>query len=471
MNLVFVHGWSVTNTDTYGELAQALSLVSNKYNLDIAVSHINLAKYISFHDEVTVDDISKAMDVALRELPGNANNIQQFSCITHSTGGPVVRNWVELFYGSKNLKNCPMQHLVMLAPANHGSTLAALGKKRVGRIKAWFNKVEPGQAVLDWLCVGSEGQWQLNEENLKYNYVANGLYPFVLTGQGIDKKFYDFLNSYLVEPGSDGVVRVAGANMNYRYLSLLQNETVVGKRPKTLELKPRQNAVVRVPKNRVALGVFDNYSHSGEKMGIMRSVVKKSARDERIVDEILRCLAVKTADDYKSRESELSELTASEQLKGEKKGKGRYAMLVLNIHDENGQTFEKDSFDVFLLYGKGYRKSGLPQGFFQDRQLNSKTHNLVYYVDADKMGGGETEEPLFGVKIIARPDAGFSYYCAAEFRSQGYPIEKVIAPNETTYIDITLNRQIDKNVFRLKKSGGKPEDFSKVKPSGKTITD
>ncbi|NOQ27162.1 MAG: hypothetical protein GQ564_17515 [Bacteroidales bacterium] len=42
-------------------------------------------------------------------------------------------------------------------------------------------------------------------------------FPFVLTGQGIDEKFYDFINSYLIENESDGVIRMAGANNNYRY--------------------------------------------------------------------------------------------------------------------------------------------------------------------------------------------------------------------------------------------------------------
>jgi len=51
----------------------------------------------------------------------------------------------------------------MLAPANHGSALAKLGKARVGRLKAWFNRIEPGQRILDWLSLGSEGQWQLNK--------------------------------------------------------------------------------------------------------------------------------------------------------------------------------------------------------------------------------------------------------------------------------------------------------------------
>eukprot|EP01031_Cornospumella_fuschlensis_P043536 gene43536-53229_t len=43
----------------------------------------------------------------------------------------------------------------MLAPANFGSALAQLGKGRVGRLKAWFSGVEPGQGVLDWLELGS----------------------------------------------------------------------------------------------------------------------------------------------------------------------------------------------------------------------------------------------------------------------------------------------------------------------------
>ena len=48
-----------------------------------------------------------------------------------------------------------MSHLIMLAPANYGSALAQLGKQRLSRIKSWFEGVEPGQGVLDWLELGS----------------------------------------------------------------------------------------------------------------------------------------------------------------------------------------------------------------------------------------------------------------------------------------------------------------------------
>ena len=463
MNLVFVHGWSVTDTDTYGELAKALSAIAADHGISLAVSQINLAKYISFHDEVTLDDISRAMDTALREMPGNTQAIQDFSCITHSTGGPVVRNWLELYYGSRKLDECPLRHLIMLAPANHGSALGALGKQRVGRMKAWFGGVEPGQRVLDWLSLGSTGQWELNERHLSCDLVKHQVYPFVLTGQGIDRKLYDFLNSYLKEPGSDGVVRVAGANMNYRFLRLEQTSTVLRKSPLTLELEPPTRSTVRIPKP-TALGVFENYSHSGKDMGIMRSVTSNAENPAPIVEQIMKCLAVKTPEDYSDRSRELTQLTETQQ-----QGKSRYAMLVLNIHDETGAGFARDAFDVFLLYGSHYRPEDVPKGFFQDRQLNTTTNRLVYYIDADKMSPDNIENPLFGIRIIVRPDSGFAYHCAGEFRSKGYPIAKIIAPNETTYIDITLKRQVDKNVFRLIPASEKTGSFKSTKPSGETL--
>lgn len=461
MKLIFVHGWSVTHTNTYGELAESLTSVSNNYGVSLQIDHINLAQYVSFHDEVTVDDISRAMDRALRDLPGNNNVIQAFSCITHSTGGPVVRNWIELFYGRNQLGTVPLKHLVMLAPANHGSALAVIGKKRLSRIKAWFQGIEPGQKVLDWLSLGSKGQWDLNEKYIGYEPAKNGFYPFVLTGQGIDDKFYDFLNDYLVEPGSDGVVRVSGANLNYRYLKLIQTDKVIRNSPKIFELQADIKSTIRTPK-KTPLGVFDKYSHSGKKMGIMRSVAKANATNEPIIIEIMKCLMVKDISDYMVRTKELDELTATAQSSG-----GRYSMIILSIHDDQGEPFKKDNFDVFLLAGSNYSPGDLPKGFFKDRQINNETGSLVYYVNADKINN--IKDSLFGLRIIARPSKGFSYYCAGEYRSQGIPISKIISANESTYIDITLKRQIDKNVYRFRNAKNSHASFEKVKPSGDVL--
>ena len=127
---------------------------------------------------------------------------------------------------------------------------------------------------------------------------------------------FDFLNNYLVEPGSDGVVRVAGANMNYRYLKLSQTDELLRKSPKTYALKPTINAVIRKPKI-TPIGIFKGYSHSGKKMGIMRSIMATNANDEPIVEQILKCLTVKTQTNYQTRIKELEELSKSEQSRSE----------------------------------------------------------------------------------------------------------------------------------------------------------
>jgi hypothetical protein len=461
MNLIFVHGWSVTNTDTYGGLPEALVAAAGAYNLALNIQHINLGRYISFHDEVTLDDIARALDQALRELPNNQTAIQPFSCITHSTGGPVVRHWVNYFYGAAGLAQLPLRHLVMLAPANHGSALAVLGKERVGRIKAWFSGVEPGQRVLDWLSFGSEGQWKLNEDYLDYDYANGNFFPFVLTGQGIDKKLYDFLNNYLVEPGSDGVVRVAGANLNYRYFAIKQNQDVVRKIPMTCGLVEDKKRPVRVPKP-VPLRVFAEYSHSGKKMGIMASVSPGVNPLPPVVDDVLLCLQVENLESYQQRAEAIAELTKAAQT-----GQDRYAMMIFNIHDDRGNRFAKDDFDVFLLAGRNYQPQALPSGFFMDRQINALTNNLVYYLNVDKMN--EIKDGLFGIRIVARPSSGFSYYFAGEFRSDGASYEDIIAPNQTTYVDITLNRQVDKNVFRFDTADHARMNFKNLKPAGEPV--
>jgi hypothetical protein len=107
------------------------------------------------------------------------------------------------------------------------------------------------------------------------------------------------------------------------------------------------------------------------------------------------------------------------------------------------------------------------EGFFKDKQMNHQTGRLVYYLDAARMHS--IKDGLFGFRVSARPTDGFSYYCAAEFRSEGLDITKVIAPNQTTYIDVTLHRFVDENVFRFDPGSGKRTNFKRIKPSGDPV--
>ena len=207
--VVFVHGWSVTNTDTYGELPARLKReASAAGGTPLDVRNIYLGQYVSFRDEVRLEDISRAFDAAVAEVLSSIGGSRRFVCITHSTGGPVVRDWLDLYFvQTKNLATCPLSHLIMLAPANFGSALAQLGKSRLSRMTAWFDGVEPGQRVLDWLELGSPEACDLNVRwindyaALKLTNLANPVFLFVLTGDRIDRKLYDHLNSYTGETG------------------------------------------------------------------------------------------------------------------------------------------------------------------------------------------------------------------------------------------------------------------------------
>ena len=447
MHVIFVHGWSVQNTDTYGGLPAWLQQKGAQFQ----VQNVYLGKYISFNDTVTVDDIARAFDAAVREALG-ASIKEGFACITHSTGGPVIRKWMDLYYRGK-LKSCPMSHLIMLAPANHGSALAQLGKGRLNRLKTGLlEDAQPGVRVLDWLELGSEQSWALNEAWLGYDCLAGGVYPFVLTGQSIDRSFYDHLNSYTDEAGSDGVVRVAAANMNYSLLRLHQDGD-------TVEQDIKQHA------SPMALGVLPGLSHSGKDMGIIRSVTTENAANHPTAKWVLRCLQIASAQAYASITAELAELTAAtqddERTERVKKLFGsvtyhtsRYSMIVFRLIDDRGDVLT--DYDLYITAGPNYSADELPTGFFVDRQRNQRNPGkLTYYVDYDVLIAGLAKpqmEGKLGFKIVARPtegDTAVAFYKPVDFRSDATTLSKILHPNETLMVEIKMARLVDAAVFRV----------------------
>jgi hypothetical protein len=465
MLVIFVHGWSVTNTETYGELPAYLKQLAG-----FETASIYLGKYVSFEDTVTVTDLARAFEYALRndtDVAAKLKDGERVACITHSTGGPVIRQWIYDFYG-KDLKKCPLSHLVMLAPANHGSALAQLGKQRLGRLKAFMDHIEPGQRVLDWLELGSTESWDLNTAWMQLDCVGSGLYPFVLTGQSIDRNLYDVLNSYTDEQGSDGVVRVAGANLNYTLLRLRQE----GKMLKQVG-KAEQSA-------RCVLAVLPRLSHSGKKMGIIRSVTLNNAETHPTVQWVLRCLGVTTATGYRQVMNEADTLTA-QTLKDEKKETAKIGlfsrtfdrpqctMMVVRLSDD-ANHFLTD-YELRITAGPNYDPQSLPKGFFIDRQRNSRNAGkLTYYLNYDVFDDPKSSKvtrDLYGFDVTAYPERGLAHYQTARFQSQKDIVGKILRPNETLMVDIQVQRLVDQQVFRLT-TQMPPDKISDV-PSGQYV--
>ncbi len=503
--VVFVHGWSVTNTDTYGGLPERLRQEALAQGLTLQLTDIFLGRYISFHDEVRVSDISRAFQCAVNEqLRDVLNDGQRFICITHSTGGPVVRDWWDRYYQkSTEAKLCPMSHLIMLAPANYGSALAQLGKARIGRLKAWFAGVEPGQGVLDWLALGSAESWNLNADWITSDGTqidANGVFPFVLTGQTIDRALYDNLNAYTGELGSDGVVRVAAANLAGTYIGLVQElPTADPANPGEFQAaKLEVGKYQRAPES--ALRILAGKSHSGEKIGVMRSVaesVSDTASDETL-QTILSCIKVNSKQDYlkvcQQFTLETEAVQKAELLETEKHFliddtnfiHDKYSMLIFRVRDDAGHAIT--DYDLILTAGAEADPNHLPKGFFVDRQRNQNNPETIsYFFDHDVMKGceavkdakGKVLRPalpgadMLGFKIIARPDSGFVYYLPCEIEASQEMLASALHRNSTTLIDIRLRRVVKKEVFRNGPATALTDrlDFSKAVPGKEIVSD
>jgi hypothetical protein len=497
--VVFVHGWSVQSTETYGELpARLIQEARNRGDLRLDVRHILLGKYISFRDEVRLQDVSRAFQHALeQELATEIGAGQRFVCITHSTGGPVVRDWWNRFYRElPQPRPCPMSHLIMLAPANFGSALAQLGKGTGARLKTWMESVQPGTGILDWLELGSSEAWELNRKWItgkKWTEDDPPVFPFVLTGQSIDRKFYDNLNSYTDESGSDGVVRATAANLNATYFQLVQGkeEVPAGSSDQPTTAIGLDMAVNERPPT-TAFALIRGRSHSGEDMGILRSI-KNDGRRHPTVDAVLSCLLVSNQQEYAKlckdfddqndtvRKAERVEIVSRRVfLPDAVYFHDSHAMTIFRVRDDRGYPIA--DFDLTLI-GKQKRKYGanfLPKGFFVDRQRNSREIGvLTYYFSYDAMMGMEAvkspkdnktvlREKLpgadgLGLEIRARPDDGFVHYVPAALQVSKDILEKFINADETVLVDIVLRRVVHEGVFRLT-SNLTPEDFTNQPP-------
>jgi hypothetical protein len=468
--LVFVHGWSVTNTSTYGLLPQQLQQQAAAAGLALTLADLWLSEYVSFDDAVTMPDLVRAFDHALRDLHLLDAS---FACITHSTGGPVVREWLRAQRDKPaTYSTIKLSHLVMLAPANFGSALAQLGKGLLGRLKAWFGGVEPGQRILDWLELGSAESLSLNLDYIHSDDpVKRGQFLFVLTGDRPDRQLYDHLNSYTGEDGSDGVVRIAAANLNAHHAVLSPQANSAG------GIDMLALTLSRGP--RCAFKLIAGAAHSGDERGIMASAAPAT------VQAILRCLGVRGADDYEGLcDAFERENAARDADKVELEPAGPFAprvhihdprsLLIVRLADEAGEPLTGAGF----LFTAGVQASPdlLPGGFLLDRQANSRQRTTIsLFLDHSLLAGDDrVADPRnsrktlraavashrpYGASVQPVDLAGLVHHALAR-SAAGDDLFAMLGPHQSTVLDVVLPRKIHEGVFRLTQTLT-PQDFSR----------
>ncbi len=212
-SIAILHGWS-DKGDSFKSLRTFLA--QNGF----AAQDVFLGNYISMDDDVRVEDVAKRMDVVIQDMLAAGTLRAPFDLIVHSTGALVARQWMANLHQARS--RVPVRRFVMLAPANFGSRLAAVGKSMIGRLtKGLGNRLETGEEMLRALELASPYQWKLAQQDLlappgedaagPFNNGGDSVWPFVIVGT----RAYDSgLQQIINEAGSDGTVRVSAADIN-----------------------------------------------------------------------------------------------------------------------------------------------------------------------------------------------------------------------------------------------------------------
>ena len=485
---LLIHGYSAESKETtksaitaiYGDLPKALR---KKYGAANVVE-IDLSRYISLDDGITLEDVARALD---RVLNDKFSHLLQsgFHSLVHSTGALVIRNWLRLF----SPRPSPLQNLVYLAGANFGSGWGHVGK---GQLAKWgrmvFQGSERGVPLLTALELGSDATIDMHLEFLE---AANSLpdkykvFEHVVIGTQADPGWFESPLRYAKEDGSDGVVRVCGSNLNFGYVQF--SATDEAKRLSWNKAKTQRNRVLaRGTRGRQELYTFTRSSkpgiggrpvipfaipyqcaHSGEDMG----VVTGSKPREQVLNLI--DLALKTtAGNWSGRVTRFNEATDSTYERarvGEAPGffgrlvsdqRAQYdnhAQVIFRLRDQDGKPIQH--FDIFFNSPMGPGNISIGT-LIEDKHINQVSPNIItYYLRTNAFNSDtNTWEPR-----VASVNGCYLEISATEpltdevlylpFRHQFTQDELVafLQPNRTTVIDIEMIRLPSPGVFKAVK--------------------
>jgi pimeloyl-ACP methyl ester carboxylesterase len=488
--IVLIHGYSAESrtadlpgiTSIYGTLPQALRAAFGTG----AVQEIDLSRYITLEDGVTVDDISRALDRALREeyshlLTGG------FHVIIHSTGALVIRNWIRRF----SKKPSPVRKLIYLAGANLGSGWAHIGK---GQLAQWGRFVfqggaERGVQVLDALELGSNWTLDLHLHFLRPGFSMTNDYQVlesVVIGTQADVSWFEVPIRYAKEDGADGVVRVSASNVNFNYVRFGPTAEALGLSWKDAadELAShRERAKDRTPyyeikqtsrpgdadRPVVPFAIPYECAHSGDRMGVVTG-----SRPRTQVMRLIK-LALQAPDNewpglVQAFQDE-TEATYRKALTGQapawwlkwiQEPRAQYdhhSQVVLRIRDQDARPVPH--YDIFFDSIAGRRDTSRPiNSLFEDKHVNGLNPNIiVFYLRTDefvdkKKGWVPRVPEVNGCYLevsAVEPETQDILYLPMRYEFSAEQLNNWIQGHHTTVIDVELLRLPSPNVFKIVK--------------------
>ena len=514
--IVLIHGYSSESkgdkqsdiAEIYGKLPAAIAAANGGAN----IVPINVSRYISLDDSISVDDITLAFDRVLKSkhpqlLDGG------FNAIVHSTGALVMRNWIRRCSPNPS----PVKRIIHLAGANFGSGWAHIGESLLVKWLRFIGQsgAERGLAVLDALELGSS--WTLD---LHHHFLQDGCsmaddyktLEFNIIGSQVPARWFIVPFRYGKEDGSDGVVRVSASNLNFHYLKIGPSEgpqnmdwkqastfaktatrrSAQGKTSVSMdadgfgggyyELKTDyrpQGSASTGPKTKlrplVPLAMPYQCAHSSDDLGI---VVGSETRQEvvRLVTLALNtdhanyanrvaefeAVSLATRQKVNTNEHRASALKLLRSLLRDSGGinaAGQYdghSQVIFRLRDQNGLPV-KDYSIYFNSLGGGSKPQNFIDEMFEDHHRNNTTPNVSTFYLRTECYDGQTWKsrlPLVnGVDIeIDAVDAETDriLFVPLRLRLPSDVLQAWIQPHRTTIVDIEMLRLPSEDTFVMR---------------------
>jgi hypothetical protein len=479
--VLILHGWS-DSARSFVALKEWLVQQGRR------TEDVFFGNYESMEDHVTFDDLADGLQTRLAALKREGKlTLAPFSVdvIVHSTGGPVIRHWLNHYVRDEcngDASQCPIARLIMLAPANFGSRLAAQGKSTLAKVfrGGVSHGFMTGRHILEGLELGSPVLWQMAEKDLfcgKPVYPAGnqGPWVFVFSGTHTYSELKGFVAKGASEDGSDGTIRAAAAALDSVRFNI---DFRIAPDPKG---ESKHVSVERSQSAQVAFRLVEGVNHS-------EIVPKDDAAP--VLPLVHQCLQVADRTGYEKLRQQFADAnrefyTRQAQLTlGSEDRVHAYQQFVVRVRDDMGNDVDdyrldfhvvdraiarstwdaRDKEDATLAALKKYQR--LTQQLNEEVIVDVQPHSVkrsyrTFYVNIDRLEQLERNLPpgaFIGMNLdasgptrdLAYDTDGLRYLPAVvKVRAQDGTILDFFARNTSTLIDFTVQRVPGPRVFEV----------------------
>ena len=461
--LLIVHGYSDGSTSFTG---LADYFIKEKLFRKKDIYFVN---YSSMDDEASFRDFAdKLNDDYNRICP----DFEPIDVVCHSTGALVTRSWLVMhFIRNKKYgmnRPCPVRHLLMFAPANFGSDLAAMGQSFLGKTRTtFFNKhshksdfMESGKAILQGLEPASPFQWELSHYDLHgkqgayfnpSNNEEHRCYPFIFAAGYSYSGLQARLLKKRAKPGTDGTVRISGTSLNTRKCRFsFDGKTTI----QWIENDMKYNDIPFI--------VFDNFNHGT----IINTRNKKFRGKERPGTLAKQALSIESIEGYYAVSKKFRSISKNNYKRMSTKYRNQFQQFFFKVSDDVGLPVDDYFIDFYVQNRNGSLNRNLTIEFDEKIEASYYRHtadsscrtmmlNSKHLAAFSRNLSSKSARLVFDITAASRlPDISYKpgYYVIYDGNKNIKPqVTTFLYPNTTTLVEIVLNRVQTNKLLNISK--------------------